>query len=168
MTEPVKAGDTIRVNYTGRLENGEVFDTSVGNDPLTFTVCSGQLIQGFDTAVIGMVPGDSKTVTIEADEGYGLRNEEMVVDFPKSAIPADMEMEIGMQVELMDQHGNPVPAEVAEILEDVLKMDLNHPLAGKTLVFEIEVVETGLEPGPLAAGCGCDCNCGNDKGGCGC
>ncbi len=160
MSDPVKAGDTIKVNYTGRFDNDEVFDTSEGNEPLKFTVGAGQLIQGFDTAVVGMNVGDKKTITIEPEQGYGIRNEEMVVELPKDTVPEEMVLEIGMQLQLMDDRGNPVPAVVAEILEDVVKMDVNHPLAGKTLIFDIEVTETGLTPDPVSAGCGCGSSCG--------
>ena len=172
MTQPVASGDTISVNYTGRFEDGEVFDTSDGREPLKFTVGTGQLIQGFDAAVIGMVPGDKKEITIPPEEGYGLRNDEMTAELPKSAVPEEMAIEVGMQVQLMDENGQPVPAQVAEILEDVVKMDLNHPLAGKTLIFNIELVETGLEPDPMPSGCGCGSDgcgseaCGSDDSGC--
>lgn len=167
MSDPVKAGDTIKVNYTGRFENEEVFDTSEGHEPLKFTVGAGQLIQGFDTAVIDMAVGDKKTVTVKPDQGYGVRNEEMVIDLPASTVPEEMVLEVGMQLQLMDDQGRPVPAVVAEILEDVVKMDVNHPLAGKTLIFDIEVVETGLEPDPMPAGCGCGSSCGPNEGKCG-
>ena len=160
MSDPVKAGDTIKVNYTGRFENEEVFDTSEGHEPLKFTVGAGQLIQGFDDAIVGMNVGDKKTVTIEPEQGYGVRNEDMIVELPKDTVPEEMVLEVGMQLQLMDDRGNPVPAVVAEILEDVVKMDVNHPLAGKTLIFDIEVVETGLTPDPASAGCGCGSSCG--------
>jgi peptidylprolyl isomerase len=171
MSEPIKKGDTIKVNYTGRFENGDVFDSSEGHEPLKFTVGSGQLIRGFEEAVIGMSVGETQTVTIEPEKGYGVRNDELIVDLPKTAVPEEMAIEPGMHVELMDQDGNPVPAQIAEILDDVVKMDINHPLAGKNLVFDIELVETGLEPEPAGAGCQCgtdDSGCGSGGCGCGC
>ena len=146
MTEAIKAGDTISVNYTGKLENGEVFDTSEGREPLTFTVGAGQLIKGFDDAVIGMKEGDTKSITVTPEEGYGEHRKELVIDMPKTNIPADMDLSIGLPVNLIDQSGNPIPAVVTEILDDVVKMDVNHPLAGRTLVFDIEIVQTGLTP----------------------
>lgn len=155
MTEAIKTGDTISVNYTGKFEDGEVFDTSEGRTPLVFTVGAGQLISGFDDAVVGMKVGDKKTITISPEEGYGERREELVVDMPASNIPPDMNLTVGMQVQLVDQSGNPIPAYVQEIGDDVIKMDVNHPLAGKTLVFEFEIVETGLDPEPI--GCGGSC-----------
>ena len=159
MTEPIKAGDTIAVNYTGKFEDGNVFDTSEGREPLKFTVGAGQLIKGFDNAVIGMTAGEKVTVTISPEEGYGVRNEELMVELPKSAVPEEMKIAVGMQLQLSDQNGNPVPAVVAEIGDDVIKMDLNHMLAGKTLVFDIEVVETGLEPASCAPGGDCGGGC---------
>lgn len=155
MAEGIKHGDTISVNYTGKLENGEVFDTSEGRSPLKFTVGSGQLIKGFDDAVEGMVPGEKKTVTISPENAYGEKRDDHVIDFPKANVPADMKLEAGMVVQLSDQSGRPIPAMVIEILDEVIKMDANHPLAGKTLTFDIEIVETGLEPD--APGCGGSC-----------
>lgn len=146
MTETIKTGDTISVNYTGKLESGDVFDTSEGRSPLKFTVGSGQLITGFDTAVVGMKVGESTTVTITPEEGYGPSRDELIIDMPKSYVPQDMTLEVGMPVQLVDQDQNPVLAVVHEILEDTVKMDANHPLAGKTLVFDIEIIETGLDP----------------------
>lgn len=146
MAETITTGDTISVHYTGRLENNEVFDSSEGRVPLVFTVGAGQLIKGFDDAVVGMAPGEKKTVTVEPEKGYGERREDHVVDFPKANIPPDLALEIGMVVQMSDQSGNPIPVIVTEILDDVVKLDVNHPLAGKTLTFDIEIVETGLQP----------------------
>lgn len=159
MTKAIAPGDTISVNYTGKFESGDLFDSSEGRDPLKFTVGAGQLIKGFDSAVVGMAVGEKKTVTVSPAEAYGERREDHVVDFPKANIPQDMQLEVGMIVEMSDQSGRPIPVIVTEILDDVVKMDVNHPLAGKTLVFDIEIVETGLEP---------DCQtCSGDCGGCG-
>lgn len=143
MKKAIEAGDTVSVHYTGRVEKGEVFDSSKGRRPLTFTVGAGQIIRGFDEAVVGMLVGDTKTVTIPPEMGYGPRREELVVDIPKDTVPEGMELEKGMMIELVDPQGNKIPAEVFEILDEVVKMDLNHFLAGKTLVFDIEVVEPG-------------------------
>ncbi len=167
MAEAIKAGDTIKVNYTGKLDNGVVFDSSEGREPLKFTVGTGQLIKGFDQAVIDMTVGDKKTVTILPEDGYGPRNEDNIVELPRDTVPEDMELTIGMQLHLSDPNGNPVPAVVAEIGEDVIKMDINHILAGKTIIFDIEIVETGLEPDAHACGCGTD-NEGSCGSGCGC
>ena len=146
MTKAIVTGDTISVHYTGRFEGGDVFDSSEGRPPLKFTVGAGQLVKGFDDAVVGMVAGDKKTINISPEEGYGERREDHVVDFPKANVPEDMKLEIGMTLQMSDQSGRPMPVVVEEILDDVVKLDVNHPLAGKTLEFDIEVVETGLEP----------------------
>ncbi len=150
MSETVRNGDTISVNYTGKFEDGNVFDSSEGKEPLKFTVGAGQLIKGFDDAVIGMKTGDKKTVTLAPDDAYGEHRADMVIDIPKSQIPEDMQLEIGQRLHLRDPKGQPVPAMVAEITDDAVKMDANHPMAGKTLVFDLEVVETGLEPEPAS------------------
>jgi len=161
MTKAIATGDTISVHYTGRLENGDVFDSSEGREPLKFTVGTGQLIKGFDNAVVDMASGEKKTVIISPEEGYGERREDHVVDFPKANVPSDMTLEVGMIVQMSDQSGRPIPVIVTEILDDVVKMDVNHPLAGKTLEFDIEIVETGLEPEPDCQTCSGDCgSCG--------
>lgn len=160
MTKPITPGDTISVHYTGKLENGDVFDFSRRDSPLKFTVGAGQLIAGFDSAVVGMEPGEKKTVTILPQDGYGEHREDQIVDFPKSSIPADMEVMAGMGVNMLDQWGRTIPAVITQILDDVVKLDLNHPLAGKTLVFDIEIIETGLEPNGDVCSNGC-CDCGD-------
>lgn len=166
MTKAVKIGDTISVDYTGKLQTGKVFDTSQGQDPLKFTVGSGMLIKGFDQAVIGMKKGEKKTVVIEPEEGYGLRNEELYVDIPRLHFPEEIPLTEGLQLELQDPEGRPVPASIAKIGEESVRMDINHYLAGKTLEFDITIIETGLEPDAhdCGSGCGCDsgCNCGSD------
>jgi len=154
MAHTIQKGDTILVNYVGKYEDGEVFDSSEGSAPLKFTVGSGQIIQGFDKAVIGMSEGDKKTVTIEASEGYGEHREDHVIDMPKTQVPEGMNVQTGMQVELMDQDKNPIPAVCTAVFDEFIKLDINHPLAGKTLVFDIEILKTGLEPDQ----CSCCCS----------
>jgi peptidylprolyl isomerase len=148
MKKAIQSGDTISVHYTGKIENGEVFDSSSGRRPLTFTVGCGQIIRGFDEAVVGMTMGEKKTVTISPEMAYGPRQVELIVDIPKNTVPEDMELEKGMMIELIDPQGNRIPAEVFEILDEMVKMDLNHFLAGKTLVFDIEIVEAGPSKDP--------------------
>lgn len=172
MTETIQSGDTIAVDYTGKHEDGKIFDTSEGKAPLTFTVGTGMLIKGFDAAVIGMKKGESKTVTIPPEEGYGLRNEEAYVDVPRMHFPDEIPLIEGLQLELQDPNGRPVQAVVAEIGEESVKMDINHFLAGKTLIFDITISETGLTPPPQAEhSCGCGSHghgCGSDSDGGGC
>jgi len=155
MEDEIKHGDTISVNYTGTLESGEVFDSSEGNPPLKFTVGAGQLIKGFDDTVVGMKKGDKKNVTIAPENAYGERRDDHVVDFPRANIPEDMEMKVGTVVQLSDESGRAFPAVVTEINDDAVKMDVNHPLAGKTLIFDVEIAETGLESD--IPGCGGNC-----------
>ena len=137
----VKIGDKVKVHYTGKLADGEQFDSSVGKDPLEFTVGAGQMIAGFDAALPGMKIGDKKTVNIPAKDGYGETDESAIIEFPKENVPADMKLEIGQQLTLSDEHGNPFPVVVKEIKEKVVILDANHFLAGKDLVFNIELIE---------------------------
>ena len=148
MRRAIQSGDTVSVHYTGKLENGEIFDSSSGRRPMTFTVGTGQIIRGFDEAVLGMAVGDRKTVTIAPEMAYGPRQLELIVDIPRNTVPEGMGLEKGMMIELVDPQGNRIPAEVFEILDEVVKMDLNHLLAGKTLVFDIEIVSAAPEQDP--------------------
>lgn len=135
----IEEGNTVSVHYTGKLESGDVFDSSEGRDPLTFTVGGGQLIKGFDTAVRGKEVGDKITATISPEEGYGESDPNMVQTIPKERVQG-ADLKIGQVLGLEDNNGNPFQATVAEIGEETVTLDFNHFLAGKTLVFEIEVV----------------------------
>lgn len=137
----VKAGDVVKVHYTGKLVNGDQFDSSAGREPLEFTVGAGQMIKGFDDAIPGMIIGDKKTINIAPEDAYGPRSEEAIIDFPKANVPADMKLEPGMQLTLSNQAGQPVPVVVVEVKDDVIVLDANHFLAGQELVFDIELVE---------------------------
>ncbi|HSC52506.1 MAG TPA: FKBP-type peptidyl-prolyl cis-trans isomerase [Phnomibacter sp.] len=143
----VKNGDVVKVHYTGTLTTGEQFDSSEGREPLEFTVGAGQMIAGFDAGVQGMTIGEKKTINIPAAEAYGEWSEENVIEFPKENIPADMQLELGMQLMLRDNMGRPHPVTVHEIKEEILRLDANHSLAGKELVFAIELVELNGEKG---------------------
>lgn len=137
----VKKGDQVSVHYTGKLTNGEQFDSSTGRDPLSFTVGAGQMIKGFDDAVLGMEVGEKKVVSISPKEAYGEKNDEAIIEFPKANVPAEMALEVGMKLQLQDQSGRPFPVVVSEIKDEVIVLDANHELAGKELVFDIELVE---------------------------
>ncbi|MFT3680905.1 MAG: peptidylprolyl isomerase [Ferruginibacter sp.] len=137
----VKQGDVVRVHYTGKLTSGEQFDSSVGREPLEFTVGAGQMIKGFDAAMPGMSVGEKKTINIAPEDGYGEKDPQAIIEFPKANVPADMKLEPGMQLTLSDPNGNPVPVVVAAIKDDVIVLDANHFLAGETLVFDVELVE---------------------------
>ena len=137
----VKAGDQVKVHYTGKLVNGEQFDSSAGREPLEFTVGAGQMIKGFDAALPGMNIGEKKTINISPENAYGHKNEDAIIEFPAANIPADMKIEAGMSLTLTNQDGHPFPVVVVEIKKDMVVMDANHMLAGKELVFDIELVE---------------------------
>jgi peptidylprolyl isomerase len=138
-----KKGDSVKVHYTGKLDDGTVFDSSVGREPLDFTVGAGQLIAGFDEAVVGMAVGEKKSVRIAAEQAYGPHNPEMTLQVPRSDLPADIQPELGMQLEASQEGGHSMVVTVVEVNEECVTFDANHPLAGKALTFEIEVVELG-------------------------
>ena len=139
----VKNGDNVKVHYTGKLVSGEQFDSSAGREPLEFVVGAGMMIKGFDAAMPGMAVGEKKTINIAPEDGYGPRNPQAIIEFPKSQVPADMKLEPGMPLTLSDQAGNPVPVVVVEVQEEVIILDANHFLAGQELVFDIELVSIG-------------------------
>lgn len=139
--QKVTDGDLVKVHYTGKLLDGEQFDSSVGKEPLEFTVGAGQMIKGFDDAMPGMAVGDKKTVTIPPEDAYGHKREDAVIEFPRDKVPPDMQLVQGMQLQLTDQDGNPLPVVVTDVKEDVIVLDANHMLAGKELQFDIELME---------------------------
>lgn len=137
----VKEGDVVKVHYTGKLINGEQFDSSAGKEPLEFTVGAGQMIKGFDDAMPGMNLGEKKTINIAPEDGYGARSDEAIIEFPKENIPADMVLEPGMPLTLSNQAGQPVQVVVVEVKDDIIVLDANHFLAGQELIFDIELIE---------------------------
>ena len=136
-----KKGDTVKVNYTGKLDDGTVFDSSEGRDPLEFTIGAGQLIPGFDAAVVDMAPGEAKTVSVPPEEAYGPYHEQMVVQANRSQFPEGVEPEVGQQFESRSEDGQNFLVTVTEVDGDKVTLDANHPLAGKELTFDIELVE---------------------------
>jgi len=136
-----KTGDTVRIHYSGTLADGSTFDSSQGRDPLEFKLGTGQVIAGFDAAVAGMGVGDAKTVEIPADQAYGAHNSEALQTFPRDKIPDNIPLETGAQLQLQSSQGEPMMVTVTEITEDAVILDANHPLAGKDLTFQIELVE---------------------------
>ena len=141
--QQVKSGDKVKVHYHGKLTDGSTFDSSEGREPLEFTVGNGQVIKGFDDAVINMSVGDKITVNIPVDQAYGERNDDMMMEYPKSEFPADMNPEIGMELHMSDNMGNVFPVVITEVHEETVVLDANHPLAGEDLTFEIELVSIG-------------------------
>jgi len=135
-----KCGDTVRVHYTGKLENGAIFDTSRDDEPFEFTIGEGEVIPGFEKAIIGMEVGETKTITVPPDEAYGPRNEELIVDVKKSILPENITPAIGGQLQIPQKDGNPIKVIISDINEDTVTLDANHPLAGITVVFDILLV----------------------------
>jgi peptidylprolyl isomerase len=136
-----KDGNTVKVHYTGKLEDGTIFDTSVEREPLEFTLGEGSLIPGFEAAVRGMRVGQSKVVTIPADNAYGQYRDELVMKIDQAQLPKDLEPEVGQQLQMQQLDGRTAVVIVTEVSENTITVDANHPLAGKDLIFEIEIVE---------------------------
>lgn len=134
-------GDTVRVHYSGQLEDGTVFDTSEDRDPLEFTIGEGQVIPGFEGAVRGMRPGDAKTATIPMDDAYGAVRDELVFQVERDRFPDDVDPEPGRRIEVQSPDGQAHAATIREVEPDSVTLDLNHPLAGHELTFDIRLVE---------------------------
>lgn len=137
----VEAGDHIKVHYTGTLDDGSVFDSSVDREPLEFTAGAGQMIKGFDAAVIGMKVGEVKTVTIPAEDAYGVHDDELILSFSKDELPEGVDPKVGDEIPLSGPGGRIINAPVIEVTDTTIIVDANHRLAGKDLTFEIELVE---------------------------
>ncbi len=138
-----KAGDTVAIHYTGTLSDGTTFDSSEGRDPLSFTMGQGQIIPGLESALDGMTVGEQKTVTVPADQAYGQHHAEGLQQVPREAIPADIPLEVGMQLQMQTPDGQVMPVTVTEMSEAEVTLDANHPLAGQDLTFAVEVVTIG-------------------------
>ncbi|MBN1845626.1 MAG: peptidylprolyl isomerase [Sedimentisphaerales bacterium] len=136
-----KPGDTVKVHYTGKLPDGEVFDSSYQRDPLQFTVGDGQVIPGFEQAVAGMEPGQTRSVTIEPEQAYGQRRDDMVMELPRDRLPEKLEPKVGERLQLHTQDGRQIAVAVTDTSPETITIDANHPLAGKDLLFEIELLE---------------------------
>jgi peptidylprolyl isomerase len=139
MTE-AQTGDTVRVHYTGRLDDESIFDSSSGRDPLEFQLGDGQVIAGFDTGVLGMREGEARTIEIPAEQAYGTRKEEMISEVDRERFPAEIEPEIGQRLQLT-QGSTTLVVTVVEVAADTVTLDANHPLAGQNLTFDVELVE---------------------------
>ena len=138
-----KAGDTVKVHNTGTLDDGTQFDSSQGRDPLQFTLGAGNVIPGFDKGVTGMSVGETKTILIPSEEAYGPHHEQLTQDVPRSAMPADLELESGMVLNAQGPDGQTLNFTVVEFNDETVKVDGNHPLAGKDLTFALELVAIG-------------------------
>jgi peptidylprolyl isomerase len=137
----VSDGSKVKVHYTGKLNDGTVFDSSQDRDPLEFTVGQGQVIQGFEDAVRGMEAGDSRNVTIECENAYGQRRDDMILEIPRNNFPDEIPPNVGQQLMLRHPEGQEFPALIVDVTDDKITLDANHPLAGEDLNFEIKLVE---------------------------
>jgi FKBP-type peptidyl-prolyl cis-trans isomerase 2 len=136
-----KSGDTVKVHYTGKLSDDTVFDSSANQEPLEFTIGSGQIIPGFERAVVGMQPGESRTASISTEQAYGPHQDELLITVERSQFPADMIPEVGQQVQIRLAEGQAAVATIADVSDSEVTLDANHPLAGEDLTFDIELVE---------------------------
>ena len=162
--DKVKSGDRVTVHYTGKLSDGSMFDTSEGRAPLTFTAGSGQVIPGFDKAVEGMKVKDKKTFVIPAAEAYGPVVKELVLEIPRDKLPPQPDPKVGMQLLMRGPQGQQIPAQIVKVEPEKVTIDINHPLAGKDLHFDIEIVGINIEGTEEEEGgcCGCEeekCSC---------
>jgi peptidylprolyl isomerase len=138
-----KKGDSVKIHYTGRLDDGTVFDSSREREPLEFTLGAGMVIPGFDDAITGMKVGEEKSTSIPVDEAYGPRRDDLLISVPTERLPDDMEPQVGQQLQMQTGDGQTFVAAVTRVGEDEVVLDANHPLAGKDLTFDIELVEIG-------------------------
>jgi FKBP-type peptidyl-prolyl cis-trans isomerase 2 len=141
MAQEVKAGDTVKVHYHGRLTDGTTFDSSEGRSPLEFEVGSGMVIKGFDDGVTGMTVGQKKTIEIPADDAYGPKDPEAIIEFPIDRFPPEMKPEVGMQLAMNNGQGQQIPVVIIEVRPDIVVLDANHQLAGQDLIFDLELVD---------------------------
>ncbi|GAB4190421.1 MAG: peptidylprolyl isomerase [Simkaniaceae bacterium] len=141
MSVTAKKGDTVKVHYTGRLDENEVFDSSENREPLVFTIGSGEIIPGFEQAVIGMNPGDQKTVTIVSEEAYGPVMKELITEVDRSKIPPHIQLEEGQMLQIGEEGGPTAIVRVSRIDDKTVTLDANHPLAGRDLIFDIKLLE---------------------------
>lgn len=138
----MQAGTTVRVHYKGTLEDGSVFDSSEGGDPLEFEVGAGTIIPGFEAAVVAMQPGDTQSVKIPSGQAYGEVNEDLIAKVPRDQMPGEITPEVGMMLQVKTPEGE-VPVNIVEVGEETVTLDGNHPLAGQDLTFELTLVSVG-------------------------
>lgn len=134
-------GNRVKVHYTGKLNDGTVFDSSENREPLEFVLGDGNMIKGFDAAVHGMEVGANISVVIPSEEAYGEKREDMMVDIPIDQVPADIQPAVGMDLSIQNQNGQPMPVKVVHVDDQKITLDANHPLAGQDLTFDIQLVE---------------------------
>ncbi|MFA4915432.1 MAG: peptidylprolyl isomerase [Syntrophales bacterium] len=166
--EKVIDGKFVSVDYTGTLQNGDVFDSSKGRQPLEVHMGAGQMIPGFENALQGMSLNEKKTFTLTAAEAYGERDESRTQDYDRKVVPPSINPHVGRTVVLSGPNGQQIPATIAKVTDTNITLDFNHPLAGKSLTFEVEVVGiSDTTTQAVGCGCGCDSECDTPTG-CGC
>ncbi len=153
----VEKGHFVKLHYTGTFDDGEVFDTSQGCKPFEVQIGAGQVIKGFDDALMGMALSEKKTFTVKAADAFGVRDESLKQEFSRSDLPKDFDPQVGEVLMLENPQCGEIPGTVQSIDADKIIVDLNHPLAGKDLTFSVEVLEIADQPSPSACGCGCSC-----------
>ena len=141
MNQTVKDGDIVRVHYTARYENGDIFESTLEGEPLQFEVGVGEVIEGFDEALLDMSPGEHKTVLVPPEMAFGETDEDLLIEVDRDHLPPSIRPEVGMWVQIIDEEGETTPVVVSELLEDSVIVDANHPLAGKFLEYDIELIE---------------------------
>ncbi|MFZ5573361.1 MAG: FKBP-type peptidyl-prolyl cis-trans isomerase [Thermodesulfobacteriota bacterium] len=163
--QKVEKGLFVSVDYTGTLQNGDIFDSSRGRHPLEVEIGAGHLIKGFEAALMGMSLNEKKRFTLAPEEAYGHKNEEYLHTFDRSEIPPEITPEVGETVALTSPDGHEIPARIAQVDDQRVIVDLNHPLAGESLTFDIQIVGISDTPTQENHGCGCDCgcDCGSDE-----
>ncbi len=139
----IENGQKVKIHYTGTLDDGKQFDSSIGRDPLEFEMGAGMVIPGFENGVSDMAVGEKKTIHITAGEAYGEKRDEMMMEFERSQLPEGLEPEVGMGLQMQDPQGQPVPVQITAVGEETIMIDANHPLAGQNLNFELELVGIG-------------------------
>jgi peptidylprolyl isomerase len=157
--ETVENGLYVSVEYTGKLANGEVFDSSEGRQPLEVHIGAGEMIKGFESQLMGMAVNEKKVFTISPEDAYGPQRPDLTRSISRSEVPPKMDVQVGMVIGLMTPQGERVPARIVQLDDSQMTIDLNHPLAGESLTFEIEVV--GISDTPTQECGDCDCDCGS-------
>ena len=155
----VEKGLFVSVDYTGTLQNGDIFDSSQNSQPLEVQLGVGQLIEGFERELMGMALNEKKLFTLSPEDAYGQRDESLTRDFARADFPADLEPRVGMTIGLQTAEGRQMPALITHLDDETLSVDLNHPLAGESLTFDIEVVGISVTPTQSKSGCGPNCGC---------
>lgn len=158
----VENGMFVSVDYKGSLENGEIFDSSHGRQPLEIQMGAGQLIKGFEKELLGMAVNEKKVFTVGPEDAYGYRDENLSQSFDRSDVPPELNPRVGMTVGVRSPQGHQIPARITHVDDEKLTLDLNHPLAGETLTFEIEVKGISSTPTQAPSACGSGCQCSSD------